>query len=272
MISELFSFGSFAVSPFGITLVLAFVSAYFQLRWGMTRLGVGTEDDASAITLAAGVGGILGSKVYYAILYGDPMLVFSRSGLVWYGGFLLATVLILAVVRQRRLPAWPMIDAAAPALAVGYGVGRIGCFLVGDDYGVPTQLPWGVSFPVGLPATTAGNLERYYGIEVPGAAAGDLVAVHPTQIYETLLAFTIWWLGRRWLRQREAGTRGVGMVAIPVLALLAMERFAVEFFRAKDDRFFGETFTLAQLISVGILIALWLLRRRRMQTLRAAAG
>lgn len=251
MIREIFHIGSFSISPFGVMLVFAFLASYLQLRWGMKRLGIGDEEDASAIVFAAGLGGILGAKIYYAILNGDWHLLFDRSGLVWYGGFVLGTAGVLWMMRRRRLPAWPMSDVVAPALALGYGIGRIGCFLVGDDYGRPTDLPWGVGFPVGLPETTAGNLRQIFHLAIPSSVPDDaLVRVHPTQLYETALAVAIWgfsiWLFKR--RQRP------GAVALAVLALLAIERFVIEFLRAKDDRFFG-SFTLAQVISLAVLLA-----------------
>src|SRR5262245_43597432 len=115
MIRELFHIGSLSISPFGVMLVVAFLVAYFQLRWGMKRLGIGDDDDASAILFAAGAGGIVGGKVYYALLHRDWHLLFDRSGLVWYGGFLLATVLVLWTIRHRRLPFWPLLDAATLA-------------------------------------------------------------------------------------------------------------------------------------------------------------
>lgn len=151
MIREIFHIGSFSVSPFGLMLVFAFLGSYLQLRWGMKRLGIGDEEDASALVFAAGVGGIVGAKVYYALLNGDWRLLFDRSGLVWYGGFILGALAVLWVMRSRRLFRWYMADIAAPALALGYAIGRVGCFLVGDDYGRPTDKPWGVPFPVGLP-------------------------------------------------------------------------------------------------------------------------
>lgn len=261
MIPELFRIGSFSVSPFGLMLVLAFLAAYWQLRRGLGRLGVGTEDDASAIVLAAGIGGILGAKIYYALLYQDWRLLLSRSGLVWYGGFLLAMALILWVMRQRKLPVWPVLDAGSVALALGYAVGRVGCFLVGDDYGVPTDLPWGVAFPKGLPATTAENLRYSFGVEIPpGVAPSTVLEVHPTQLYETFLALGIWIVGVRLLGRYRPGT-----VALLVLGALACERFFVELFRAKDDRFLG-VFTVAQGISVAVLVVLFLLWRFRPKT------
>jgi phosphatidylglycerol:prolipoprotein diacylglycerol transferase len=261
LIQELFHIGSLSISPFGVMLVVAFLGGFAQLRWGLKRLGIGGEDDASAILFAAGVGGIAGAKIYYAVLYHDWRLLFDRAGLVWYGGFAAGAAAVLWVMRRRRLPAWRTLDAATPALALGYGLGRIGCFLVGDDYGVPTALPWGVKFPVGLPPSTAGYLRSEFGVDVPGSIPSDqLLAVHPTQLYETFAAIAICIVGRRLLKRSAAP----GDVALPVLAMLAAERFLVEFLRAKDDRLLG-IFTLAQAISVAVMILLlwlWAARRR----------
>ena len=264
MISELFHVGPLSVSPFGVMLVAALFIGNLQLRWGLRRVGSSAAraaDDAAAILLAAALGGIVGGKAYYALLYGDWRLLYSRAGLVWYGGFLVGTAAVLFVIRRRGMPAWRTADAAAPALALGYGVGRIGCLLVGDDYGVPTGLPWGMTFPEGPIPTVAGALQREFGVDLPaGVAADALVAVHPTQLYETVTAFLIFWFGRVLL------TRGTtpGGVVLPIIGLLSTERFLVEFLRAKDDRFFG-VLTMAQLIAVSILIVigfLWLRRRR----------
>src|SRR4028119_1438871 len=113
MIQELFRIGSFSISPFGVMLVFAFLGSYFQLRAGMRRLGIGDEEDASAMLFAAGVGGIVGAKVYYALLNSDWRLLFDRSGLVWYGGFILGALAVLYTMRHRRLPGWQTADAAA---------------------------------------------------------------------------------------------------------------------------------------------------------------
>lgn len=263
MIQELFRVGSFSISPFGITLVAAFFAAFLQLRWGMRKLGIGTEDDASALLFAAGLGGIIGGKIYYAILYQDWRLLFDRAGLVWYGGFLLATAAMLLVMRRRRLPYAATLDAGILGLALGYGIGRIGCFLVGDDYGKPTDLPWGVVFRVGLPKTTAGNLRYHFDVAIPPEVPDEAwVAVHPTQLYETAIALAIWGFGL-WLM--KGGRLRPGSLFLIVLGLLACERFGVEILRAKDDRFFA-MLTVAQVISLIILltvamIGLWRWRR-----------
>lgn len=267
VIPELFHIGRLSISPFGVMMVLAFLSSWLLLRWGVARLGIGDEEDSSALLLAAGIGGIVGAKIYYAVLYGDWHLLFDRSGLVWYGALIGGTVAVLWTVRRRGLPLWPVVDLAGPTVAIGYAIGRVGCFLVGDDYGLPTSLPWGVKFPHGLPApTTAGFMEREYGAVIPeGIASNELIGVHPTQLYETVAALLICALGVLLIKRGLSEASGVGRVAIVSFGLLALERFGVEFLRAKDDRFFGD-FTLAQFISTLVIVALaviWIVRSRR---------
>jgi phosphatidylglycerol:prolipoprotein diacylglycerol transferase len=259
MIQELIRIGPISISPFGIMLAAAFFAALVQLRWGLKHLQAGDAEDAGAILVAAVLGGILGAKIYYAALYGDWRLIFDRAGLVWYGGFILGALAVLWVARRRRLDAWSLADAAAPALALGYAVGRIGCFLVGDDFGMPTELPWGVKFPAGVPApTTAGLMRHEYGAVVPAEIPDtELIAVHPTQLYETLAAGLIWWVGV-WLLRRGARR---GTTTVVVLSLLAVERFLVEFVRAKDDRFLAGL-TLAQVLSLVALLIMGLLWKR----------
>jgi phosphatidylglycerol:prolipoprotein diacylglycerol transferase len=137
---------------------------------------------------------------------------------------------------------------------------------VGDDYGRPTDLPWGVSFPVGLPPTTAGDLRAQFGLDLPLTVPdSELLRVHPTQLYETAAALAIWAIGRALLRR---GARP-GATALAVLALLAAERFAVEFLRVKDDRFLG-ALTVAQAISLAVLVAVFWLWAARRRTVAAA--
>ncbi len=276
MIPELFHIGPLPISPFGLTLVAAFFLAFLQLRWGMKRLSVGTEDDANGVLLAAAVGAIVGGKAYYALLYRDWHLLFSRGGIVYYGSFLVASLFVYILFRRRGLPVARMADAVVPALAAGYAVGRVGCLLVGDDYGVPTDLPWGLRFPYGPIPSTAGAMARNFGVEIPpGTPADTLLAVHPTQIYESLTALAILLLCRWLINKSTSGGADVrpssaaistlqpGTIALVGLSLLSLERFLVEFLRAKDDRFLGGTLTMAQLISLSILSFLAILWWRR---------
>ncbi len=249
MIPELFHVGPVSISPFGPAMVAAFLLAWAQVRWGLRQVNLFDEEHASALLLAAGIGGIIGAKLYYTALYGDWSLLLSRSGLVWYGGLIGGTVAVLWTARKRGLPILPVADVGMLAVALGYAVGRIGCFLVGDDYGIATDEPWGVAFPYGLPFPTTAAYMRQFGGTLPAdAAPADLVPVHPTQLYETAAALGIWWLCRRLLANGAAP----GATAAAGLALLATERFFVEFLRAKDDQLFGPL-TLAQVLSLAIL-------------------
>jgi phosphatidylglycerol:prolipoprotein diacylglycerol transferase len=188
------------------------------------------------------IGGLAGAKIVWAVEFrGDApflSLLLSRGGLSWFGGFLGGVGAGLWALRRRRIPLLPALAAATPALAVGHAVGRIGCFLVGDDYGRPTDLPWGVAFPEGLPPTS--------------------VAVHPTQLYEAAGLALITSLLIRW---RQKGLSDV-MVFGRYLALAGALRFAIEFIRV-NTRVAGP-FTLAHLISGAILVGgLWFMFVKR---------
>jgi phosphatidylglycerol:prolipoprotein diacylglycerol transferase len=246
--------GRFTITSFGVMMAIAFLAGYQVIRIGLRRAG-GDEQLAGDVLLAALIGGIVGAKLYYVILnwpltIRDPFgMLFSRAGLVWYGGFIGGALGVIFILRRRgQSVAW-MADLVAPGLALSYAIGRIGCFLVGDDYGRPTDSWIGIAFPNGQPATTAGNLRRAFGVSVPDSIPDvQVLAVYPTQLFETaisLLIFLALW------KLREPG-RQAGWLFSLWLVLAGAERLAVEFFRAKDDRFLG-ALTLAQLISLGLI-------------------
>ncbi len=247
--------GEITITSFGVMMALAFLAGYAVLRSELDRLG-SDPDLAADMLLGALVGGIVGAKLYYVVLYWDrtvldPIgMLFSRGGLVWYGGFIGGVLGVSWMVKRRRGSIPLAADAVAPALALAYGIGRIGCFLVGDDYGRPTDAPVGIAFPDGLPPTTAGNLRRFGTAVDPSIPDTQVLAVHPTQLYETAISLIIFFFLWKWRRHphRQGWLFGIW------LAAAGAERFIVEFFRAKDDRFLG-AFTIAQLISVGVIIA-----------------
>ncbi|MCG8468400.1 MAG: prolipoprotein diacylglyceryl transferase [Gemmatimonadetes bacterium] len=257
--------GELTITSFGLLMAMAFLTGYMVLRSETTRLEQ-DPDLAADILLGALIGGIVGAKLYYVFLYwdrtaADPFgMLFSRGGLVWYGGFIGGFIGVVWALRRRGVPIGLGADAVAPALAISYAVGRVGCFLVGDDYGRPTESWVGIAFPNGQPPSTAANLRRF-GAEVdPAVPDTEVLAVHPTQLYETglsLLFFFLLWRLRR--HPHEQGWLfGVWLV------LAGAERLFVEVFRAKDDRFLG-SFTLAQAISIVVIIvglALFLRLRR----------
>lgn len=254
--------GRLTITSFGVMMALAFLAAYQVTRVRFDRLGKDPEL-AADLLLGALIGGIVGAKLYYVFLnwdltVQDPLgMLFSRAGLVWYGGLIGGTIGVILMARRRGEQVLPVADALAPALALGYAVGRIGCFLVGDDYGRPTDSWVGVAFPNGAPPSTAGNLREGFGVSVPDSIPDAAVLeVHPTQLYEvglSLLIFAVLW--------RLRGERPAGRIFALWLVLAGLERFAVEFFRAKDDRFFG-VLTLAQLFSIGLVgLGVWLMNR-----------
>jgi phosphatidylglycerol:prolipoprotein diacylglycerol transferase len=129
------------------------------------------------------------------------------------------------VTQMKRVKYLTVTDAAAPALILAYGIGRVGCLLVGDDYGIPTSLPWAISFPNGSPPT--------------------LLAVHPTQVYDTismLIFFVILWT----IRKKDLP---VGWMTAVTLMVLGVQRFMVEFLRNTTPSFIPGI-SQAQVISI----------------------
>ncbi|HSM09392.1 MAG TPA: prolipoprotein diacylglyceryl transferase [Gemmatimonadota bacterium] len=264
--------GQLTITSFGVMMALAFLAAYQVSRSEFDRMGKDPEL-AADLLLGALIGGIVGAKLYYVFLNWDltvldPLgMLFSRAGLVWYGGLIGGTIGVILMIRRRGERILPVGDALAPAVALGYAIGRIGCFLVGDDYGRPTDSWVGVAFPDGAPPSTAGNLREGFGVSIPDSIPDAAVLeVHPTQLYEvglSLLIFAVLW--------RLRGERPVGRIFALWLVLAGLERFAVEFFRAKDDRFFG-ALTLAQMFSLGLVgLGIWLMNRGATQAPDAPA-
>jgi phosphatidylglycerol:prolipoprotein diacylglycerol transferase len=239
--------GPLEITGYGIMMMVGFLMGGWLITVELRRRGL-YEEYAADITVAAVVGGIIGAKLWYWILNPGTSL-FSRGGLVWYGGFLGGALAVVLNGWRLKVPFRWTTQLCAPALAAAYALGRIGCFIVNDDYGHPTDLPWGVRFPQGLPPTTAQNLQQQFGIAPPpGTDPATVLAVHPTQLYEAglmLAAFAVLWRLRK-------GPRPVGWLFGLYLVFAGTERFLIEIVRAKDDRFFGPL-TLAQLVSLVLL-------------------
>lgn len=252
-----FRLGPIEVTGYGLMMMMGFLMAGWVIQRQLQERGL-NEAYAADIVVAAVIGGILGAKLWYVALYGDARALLSRGGLVWYGGLIGGAAAVLMNSWRRRVPLRLTLELAAPALAIGYGLGRVGCFLVQDDYGMPTTLPWGLRFPEGLPPSTAHNMSTVYGASVPpGVSPTEVLAVHPTQLYEVAMMMTIFAILWR-LRRHE---RATGWLFGVYLVLAGLERFLVEFLRAKDDRFFG-TFTLSQATSmVAVTLGIMLIIR-----------
>jgi len=236
MYPYLLKIGPLTIASFGVMAALGFLAAFFFLKKELGRKGIDPELGSSIIT-AAMLGGIGGAKLYFVLFEMPPgstwkeslRTLFSGYGLTWYGGFIVATVAVVWLIRRRGVPLLQVADAAGISLAVGYAIGRIGCQLAGDgDYGIPTDLPWGMAYPEGVVPT----LEK----------------VHPTPVYETLSHMGIF--GILWSTRQRIRIPGFSFCICLVLTGLA--RFLVEFVRLNPKVLWG--LTDAQLISIAMMV------------------
>jgi phosphatidylglycerol:prolipoprotein diacylglycerol transferase len=224
----IFRIGDFEITSFGVLVAIAALAGLGLFRRELARGGLpSTASDAAVSGL---IGGLVGAKLLWTMefLGQQPLsdLLFSRGGLSWFGGFLGGVGTGVWMLRRRHVPLVPALAAAAPALAIGHAIGRIGCFLVGDDYGRPSNLPWAVAFPQGLPPTEA--------------------PVHPTQLYEAAALGVIAWMLMRWRHGGVAHTVVLGRY----FALAGATRFLIEFIRV-NVRIAGP-FTVAHLLSFAV--------------------
>ena len=256
------------IPTFGLMVAVSMVAAYYVLRADLARRGIAGKDSglAEAFIAIPCLAGIIGAKLYHVLqtpadLLSDPLgQVFSQYGFAWFGGLIAGAAGFALVAWRRNVSLLTALDAGSPAAALGYGMGRIGCLLSGDgDYGVPTSLPWGMSFPNGLVPTTQ--------------------RVHPTPIYELvvacLIAWLLWSLGSRQIRAQKELPESAGKSLSPssrklfppghvfaaYLILTGVARFLVEFIRINPRSFFG--LTNAQAASILSVIAGMTLRIRK---------
>lgn len=222
--------GPVTLHSFGLMFALAFLAAGAVVGRRLKELGK-PVDWAYEIILAGLVGGFLGARLYYLVDSGgfESSQLLSGSGLVWYGGAIGGTIAVLAWAWYRDFFGLTLLDVCAPALALGYAIGRIGCQLSGDgDYGTAWDGPWAMAYPDGTLPT---NQE-----------------VHPTPVYETLAmgigALVLWNLRDRFRP---------GILFALYLVYAGAERFLVEFVRRNDEVLAG--LTAAQLESVGVIAA-----------------
>jgi phosphatidylglycerol---prolipoprotein diacylglyceryl transferase len=208
--------GPLTIPTFGLMVACAMLAAFFVLRADLERRGLAASAaqsksgdalhksanaEAEMLIAIPSLVGLAGAKLYHVLespaeFFAHPLaLLFSPFGFAWFGGLLAGFAAFVWIGRRQHIPLLTLLDVGSPAAALGYGIGRIGCFLSGDgDYGVPTSLPWGMSFPNGLVPTS----DR----------------VHPTPIYELIVACAIaWWLWRIGMRQIAAArTKSVAQV------------------------------------------------------------
>jgi len=243
----LLQFGDFKLYSFGLMAALAMiVPGLVLVRPLIRRRGV-TADFAYELIVAAAIGGFVGARIYYLIenyaaikadFWGTA---FGGIGFVWYGGLIGGFLAVVGWTLVRRIPLDIVANAMAPAVAMGYAIGRIGCQLAGDgDYGKVSGLPWAMGYPHGTVPTPPG------------------VRVQPTPIYEVIvMSFVVWILWRLATRYDKSGWWTFGWFLI----LSAVERFAVEFVRRNPVWFAGLTqpqwmAMVSVIIGAGLVVAL----------------
>ena len=230
MYPELFSIGDFTISTFGLMMALAFLTGGWITSIRMREEGLDPEHAWSLLVYVM-LGGVAGSKLYFAVdvhlRTGIPFtdLLFAREGITWYGGLVVATLVGAFWCRRNGLSIKQVMDCTAVAGAVGQSIGRVGCFLVGDDYGRVTDVPWAVTFPRGAPPT--------------------FDPVHPTQIYEILWLLPV--AGFLWLRRHRSP-----FLFGEYIALNGFGRIFVETLRVNPVVALG--FTEPQFVGMGLIV------------------
>ena len=245
-----------AIYSFGLMLVVAFYSCYFFLNYDLKLLGY-EEKLSSDIIFWAAVGGILGAKIYYllenierVINSYDPMsMIFSGAGLVFLGGLMGSIICVSFILKKNKVPWLTFANIIGPLIFLGYAIGRLGCFLVGDDYGIPSSLPWAISFPNGIPPTTTNTFSDLYPWVDISAYDPGVLTVHPTQLYEALICFILFLI----LWKYRKSTKIKDMLFFLYLFLAGVERFFIEFIRT-NQKYVFELFSGAQVISIMMII------------------
>ena len=227
--------GPLQLPTFGLMVALALITAAYVLQADFGRRGMNA--DAFTMITVAGLLGILGAKLYHLLetpaeFFADPLpLLLSRYGFAWFGGFLGGFGALLVMGWRAKLPVREFLDACSPAASFGYAIGRVGCFLSGDgDYGRPTSLPWGMSFPNGVVPTTETCVQW-------GSPAD--CRVHPAPLYELLvwsaIGWLLWRLGARFLKRPGHS----GEIFCYYLILTGVARFLVEIIRINPPWILG---------------------------------
>src|SRR5262245_20482764 len=187
-----FNLGPIPLTGFGIAVLLAFLIAQIVCQRELARRGHDAEAAAEPdVLMAALIGTLVGGKLYFIIVTSHNVAdLWSRSGFVFWGGFIGSVLVCWLTIRYRKLSFARFADVAGIAIAAGYAVGRTGCWAVGDDYGRPYAGPLAVAFPQGIPQSTAGSMLENFHITVSPSVSPDAVlSVYPTQLLEVLLGF-----------------------------------------------------------------------------------
>jgi phosphatidylglycerol:prolipoprotein diacylglycerol transferase len=249
MLPKLIHFGSFFLPTYGVLVAVAFLTALWMTSKLAKSAGMNSEVIVNLGVYCA-LAGIVGAKVLMIALdpafRANPMEIFSLSTLqsagIFYGGLIAALAMAYFYMKRNLLPVLKTADLFAPGLALGHGIGRLGCFAAGCCWGKPTHLPWAVTF-------TSPDAQAV------GVPLG--IPLHPTQLYESFAEFFICGLLFFFARRQHRP----GSIIGGYFALYGLVRFLVEFLREHDESNpLGLAISLEQWISLGLVFAgLWLI-------------
>ena len=253
----LFQIGPFTIHSLGLFWALGALCAGWMVQLELKRYRF-NPDLASSMVAAAAIGGLIGARLllileeWSSFIRSPWYFIFSGAGFSWYGGLIGGALAVTWVVQRHRIPWLKAADISAPAAALGYGIGRIGCFLAGDaTWGKVTDVPWGVAFTSAI----FGWVDPLTGVPYPPG-----VKVHPTQIYELIQSLVVF--GILWPLRKNGYPDG--KIFWFYLTLAGSMRFLVEFWRANPVVGFG--MTEYQWISIGLVaLGLWQVPRLRPQ-------
>jgi phosphatidylglycerol:prolipoprotein diacylglycerol transferase len=240
MFPRLIQIGSFSLPTYGVLVALAFLVALWMASRFARQRGIDSEKVVNLGVYCA-LAGMLGAKLLMIALDPEyrahPGEIFSLATLqsagIFFGGFILAFVFAIFYMRAQGLPVLATCDLFAPGLAIGHGIGRLGCFAAGCCWGKPTHLPWAVTF-TNRDATT-------------GVPLG--IPLHPTQLYEAFAEGIICLILVNRLRKPHRDGQVIGLYVL----LYGLARFAVEFLREHDQSNpLGGPFVLEQWIALAL--------------------
>jgi phosphatidylglycerol---prolipoprotein diacylglyceryl transferase len=259
MFPRIVELGPITLHSYGLLLATAFLLAITVMARLAEQEGV-SRNRAWDMGFVIIVSAIFGAKILLILSDLEDFLArpsrlisleFWQAGGVYYGGLIGAIVgAALYVGKSPDLKFWTIADAAAPAIALGQSIGRLGCFAAGCDYGKPTDLPWAVTF-------TSEYAHRFVGVPIE-------IPLHPSQIYESMITFLLF-LALLWVYRKRHFS---GQVFACYLFFYGVARFGLEFFRGDLDRGFvlGGLFSTSQFISlliVPVSIVIYFYGRRR---------
>jgi phosphatidylglycerol---prolipoprotein diacylglyceryl transferase len=261
MIPILLRLGPITIYSYGLMMALGFIAADLVCTREFKRRGFKPEN-ASTLVLWTAAAGVAGARVLdifnnWQLYAANPReMLLSGSGFVWYGGLAGGILASYLVARHYRIPFRVLLDMAAPAIAIGHAVGRIGCLLSGDgDWGLPSKLPWAMAYPHAIVGWTGRTVQVVNAnnvlVPAPGCTAAGCapwVRVHPAPVYETILytgVFLILWAIRKKVHID-------GQIFYIYLVLAGACRFLVEFIRVNPRVLWG--LSEAQLIAIAMIV------------------